>query len=487
MIPVTGDRHPPELVIERALIGNDWITLPASIAVVDPATGAVIGHVPDCGAAETRAAIDAAEKAGGAWRARPAPDRAALLRAWHAKILAKAEDLARLLTAEQGKPLGEARDEIAYAASFIGWFAGEAERIGGYEVPAPGSDRRILVARQPVGVTAAITPWNFPAAMVTRKLAPALAAGCTVVLKPSELTPFTALALARLAIDTGIPHGVINVVTGAPAAIGAELMASDRVRKLSFTGSTPVGRTLMRQAADTVKRLSLELGGNAPFIVFDDADLDAAVAGAMASKFRNAGQTCVCANRFLVQSGIHDRFVAKLGTAVRALKVGDGFGPAVTTGPLIHGDAGKKVRGHLSDALARGATLAARALIDDEAGAWVAPAIVTDATATMRVANEETFGPLAAVFRFDSEAEAIDLANNGPAGLAAYFYTGDIARAWRVGDLLEYGMIGVNAGGVSLASAPFGGMKQSGLGREGGREGIDEYLETKALHWGALG
>nr|WP_047166839.1 NAD-dependent succinate-semialdehyde dehydrogenase [Sphingomonas sp. Y57] len=486
MNSLNGKRHPRTLVIERALIGRDWIELPIRVAVTDPATGAVIGEIPDCGTAETRAAIDAADKAATDWRARAAPERAALLRAWHVRVLKHSEALARLLTAEQGKPLAEALDEIRYAASFIAWFAGEAERIGGYDVPALSPDRRVLVARQPVGVIAAITPWNFPAAMVTRKLAPALAAGCTIVLKPSELTPFTALALARLALESGIPPGVINVVTGTPAPIGEVLMASDCVRKLSFTGSTSVGRQLMRDAAGTIKRLSLELGGNAPFIVFDDAHLEAAVAGAIASKFRNAGQTCVCANRLLVQSGIHDRFVTMLGEAVSALNVGDGFDPAVTTGPLIHAEAAAKVRAHADDALAKGAQLVAQAPLASRIDSYAAPMLLIGATSHMRVAHEETFGPLAAVFRFDDEADAVALANSGAAGLAAYFYTSDIARAWRVGDALEYGMVGINSGSVSLAAAPFGGVKQSGLGREGGREGIDEYLEIKALHWAGL-
>jgi succinate-semialdehyde dehydrogenase/glutarate-semialdehyde dehydrogenase len=472
--------------MERALIGADWIDLPARMAVTDPANDAVIGTIPDCGAAETRTAIEAADRALADWRAKAPAERATLLRAWHAQVLAHVEGLARVLTAEQGKPLGEARDEIHYAASFISWFSGEAERIDGYMVPAPSSDRRILVTKQPVGVTAAITPWNFPAAMVTRKLAPALAAGCTVVLKPSELTPFTALALVKLALGAGIPPGVLNVVTGAPGPIGAALMTSERVRKLSFTGSTRVGQILIRQAADTVKRLSLELGGNAPFLVFDDADLDAAVAGVMASKFRNAGQTCVCANRILVQSGIHDRFVEKLGGAIGALRVGDGFDSATTIGPLIHAEAASKVRAHADDALANGAQLMARTPMEAVTEAYSAPMVLTGATADMRIANEETFGPLAAIFKFDDESHAVNLANSSAAGLAAYFFTRDIARAWRVGEALEFGMIGVNSGSVSLASAPFGGMKQSGLGREGGREGIEEYFETKALHWGQL-
>jgi len=467
------------------LIDGAWRTTTETVAVSNPATGETLGVVPACGADETQEAIDAAAAALSAWRARTADDRAGLLEAWHALLLAAAPDLARIMTAEQGKPLAEAEGEIRYSASFVKWFAAEGRRISGHDMPAPTRDRRVLAIKEPVGVCAIITPWNFPAAMITRKIAPALAAGCTVVIKPSELTPFTALALAVLAQRAGIPRGVVNIVTGLPQAIGDALTSSAIVRKLSFTGSTRVGSLLMRQSADTVKRLSLELGGNAPFLVFDDADIDAAVAGAMASKFRNAGQTCVCANRIFVQAGIHDRFVAALGDAVRALNVGDGRMDGVTIGPLINKAAAAKVAAHLDDALAKGGRVAAYAQAPDGA-TFTAPVVVTEANPSMLVANEETFGPLAPVFRFDKEEEAVALANATPFGLASYFYTNDLHRAWRVGEALEFGMVGLNTGVIAMEMAPFGGVKLSGLGREGGREGIEEYLETKAFHWAGL-
>jgi len=470
---------------QAALIDGAWRTTTETVAVSNPATGETLGVVPACGADETQEAIDAAAAALPAWRARTADDRAGLLEAWHALLLAAAPDLARIMTAEQGKPLAEAEGEIRYSASFVKWFAAEGRRISGHDMPAPTRDRRVLAIKEPVGVCAIITPWNFPAAMITRKIAPALAAGCTVVIKPSELTPFTALALAVLAQRAGIPRGVVNIVTGLPQAIGDALTSSAIVRKLSFTGSTRVGSLLMRQSADTVKRLSLELGGNAPFLVFDDADIDAAVAGAMASKFRNAGQTCVCANRIFVQAGIHDRFVAALGDAVRALNVGDGRMDGVTIGPLINKAAAAKVAAHLDDALAKGGRVAAYAQAPDGA-TFTAPVVVTEANPSMLVANEETFGPLAPVFRFDKEEEAVALANATPFGLASYFYTNDLHRAWRVGEALEFGMVGLNTGVIAMEMAPFGGVKLSGLGREGGREGIEEYLETKAFHWAGL-
>ena len=470
---------------QAALIDGAWRTTTETVAVSNPATGETLGVVPACGADETQEAIDAAAAALSAWRARTADDRAGLLEAWHALLLAAAPDLARIMTAEQGKPLAEAEGEIRYSASFVKWFAAEGRRISGHDMPAPTRDRRVLAIKEPVGVCAIITPWNFPAAMITRKIAPALAAGCTVVIKPSELTPFTALALAVLAQRAGIPRGVVNIVTGLPQAIGDALTSSAIVRKLSFTGSTRVGSLLMRQSADTVKRLSLELGGNAPFLVFDDADIDAAVAGAMASKFRNAGQTCVCANRIFVQAGIHDRFVAALGDAVRALNVGDGRMDGVTIGPLINKAAAAKVAAHLDDALAKGGRVAAYAQAPDGA-TFTAPVVVTEANPSMLVANEETFGPLAPVFRFDKEEEAVALANATPFGLASYFYTNDLHRAWRVGEALEFGMVGLNTGVIAMEMAPFGGVKLSGLGREGGREGIEEYLETKAFHWAGL-
>jgi succinate-semialdehyde dehydrogenase/glutarate-semialdehyde dehydrogenase len=390
------------------------------------------------------------------------------------------------MTAEQGKPLAEAEGEIRYAASFVKWFAEEGRRVHGHDVPAPTADRRILATREPVGVCAAITPWNFPAAMITRKCAPAMAAGCTIVVKPSDLTPYSALALGLLAEQAGLPAGVLNIVTGRPEAIGAALTASPVVRKLSFTGSTRVGALLMRQSSDTLKRLSLELGGNAPFLVFDDADLDTAVAGAIASKFRNAGQTCVCANRILVQDGIHDAFVARLSEAVGAMRIGNGFEAGVTIGPLINAAATAKVQAHLDDALTRGAVAAASANGYGDPTRYATPVVLTGATTQMRLATEETFGPVAPVFRFTHEAEALEIANDTPFGLASYFYTENLHRAWRVSERLEFGMVGINTGSLAMEMSPFGGIKQSGLGREGGREGIDEYLETKALHWGGL-
>jgi succinate-semialdehyde dehydrogenase/glutarate-semialdehyde dehydrogenase len=478
----------PALFITQALIGDGWSDAASgrTVAVLDPATGQQIGTVPDCDGEDTRRAIAAADAALLAWRALAAGERSAILERWHALVLAHVPDLGRIMTAEQGKPIAEAEGEIRYAASFIKWFADEGRRVGGYDVPAPTSDRRITVLKQPVGVCASITPWNFPAAMITRKVTPALAAGCTMVVKPSELTPFTALALGYLAREAGLPAGVLNIVTGLPQEIGAELTANPIVRKLSFTGSTRVGALLMRQCSDSIKRLSLELGGNAPFIVFDDADVDLAVAGAMASKFRNAGQTCVCANRLLVQDGIHDAFVAKLGEAVRALKVGDGRDAGTTVGPLINHAAVQKVAEHVADAVAQGATIAATADLVGDAERFAAPMLLTGATPAMRLANEETFGPVAPIFRFSTEEEALTLANATPYGLAAYFYTDDLHRAWRVGEALEFGMVGLNTGIIAMEMAPFGGVKQSGLGREGGREGIEEYLESKAMHWGGL-
>ncbi|MDE1917355.1 MAG: NAD-dependent succinate-semialdehyde dehydrogenase [Sphingomonadales bacterium] len=475
------------LFVEACLIDGHW--RPAAggdmLDVINPATGLTIGAVPSCGAEETQEAILAAQNALPAWKARTADERATLLETWHGLILGSKRDLARIMTAEQGKPLAEAEGEIGYAASFVKWFAAEGRRVSGHDIPAPTPDRRILALREPVGVCAIITPWNFPAAMITRKIAPALAAGCTVVIKPSELTPFTALALGLLAQRAGIPAGVVNIITGLPEGIGSALTASPVVRKLSFTGSTRVGSLLMRESAGTLKRLSLELGGNAPFIVFDDADLDAAVAGAMASKFRNAGQTCVCANRILVQAGIHDRFVARLGEAVSALKVGDGRDSTTTIGPLINPAAAGKVHAHLEDALALGGRIVAQSPAPG-LPTFARPVLLTGATTGMRLASEETFGPLAPVFRFEKEEEAVAMANATPFGLASYFYTNDLHRAWRVGEALEFGMVGLNTGAIAMEMAPFGGIKASGLGREGGREGIEEYLETKAFHWAGL-
>jgi succinate-semialdehyde dehydrogenase / glutarate-semialdehyde dehydrogenase len=473
----------PTLLRFDALIGGDWLARP-DMVVTDPATGAELGRMPDCTTDETRTAIGAAQAALPAWRAQTAAARADALLRWHALMLDHAEDLARILTAEQGKPLAEARGEIAYGASFVRWFAEEARRINGKIIPSPVAGKRILALKEAVGVCAIITPWNFPNAMITRKVAPALAAGCTVVIKPSDLTPCSALALGVLAERAGIPAGVVNIVTGRPEAIGAELTASPVVRKLSFTGSTRIGALLAAQCAPTLKRLSLELGGNAPFIVFDDADLDAAVDGAMLSKFRNGGQTCVCANRILVQSGIHDAFVAALAARVDALAVGPGTDPGVTIGPMINPAAIAKISAHVADALAQGATRATQAR--NLPAQYADPVVLTGATPTMRLASEETFGPVAPIFRFETESEALALANGTPFGLAAYFYTRDLARAFRVGEALEFGLVGLNTGAVSHAEAPFGGVKASGLGREGAQDGIEEYLETKALHLGGI-
>ncbi|MCX7283116.1 MAG: NAD-dependent succinate-semialdehyde dehydrogenase [Novosphingobium sp.] len=476
----------PTLLRHAAFVDGEWIAngLP-TLDVTDPATGEVIGSLPECGTAETEAAIAAAQAAWPDWRRRTAGERAALLEAWHALVLANVDDLARIMTAEQGKPLAEAQGEIRYAASFIKWFAEEGRRVGGRNVPSPERDRRIIVMTEPVGVAAAITPWNFPAAMITRKCAPALAAGCPVVIKPSDLTPFTALALIELAVRAGFPRGTINVLTGMPQAIGAAITASPVVRKLSFTGSTRVGALLMRQSADTIKRLSLELGGNAPLIVFDDADLDLAVKATMASKFRNAGQTCVCANRILVHAPIYDEFASRLGAAVSALHVGNGMEAETTTGPLINRAAVDKVSAHIADALSKGGKVLATGQ-GREGDNFMRPLIIGEANADMRLASEETFGPLAPLFRFETEDEAVALANDTPYGLASYFYTSGLDRAFRVAEALEAGMIALNTGSIAMEMAPFGGVKQSGLGREGGALGIEEYLETKAFHIGGL-
>jgi len=476
------------LFVGRALIGGEWVSAASGeeLPVHDPATGIEIGTIPACGEAETNAAIAAAQAAFPAWKARPASERAALLERWHDLVLEHRKDLARIMTAEQGKPLAEAEGEVLYGAGFIKWFAEEARRVYGSTVPAPTTDRRILVLKEPVGVSAAITPWNFPTAMITRKCAPALAAGCPIVVKPSELTPYSALALGVLAQRADFPPGVVNIVTGLPQGVGAALTQNPLVRKLSFTGSTRVGALLMRQCSDTLKRLSLELGGNAPFIVFDDADLDAAVAGAIASKFRNAGQTCVCANRILVQDGIHDAFADRLAKAVAAMRVGDGRQEGVTIGPLINAAAVEKVHAHLDDALSLGATRLAGAQGEVDDTRFVVPTVLTGATTRMRLANEETFGPVAPLFRFKHEDEAIEIANGTPYGLAAYFYTENLKRSWRVGERLEFGMVGLNTGSVSMEVAPFGGIKQSGIGREGGATGIEEYLELKSFHIGGL-
>ncbi|MCA1444536.1 NAD-dependent succinate-semialdehyde dehydrogenase [Ensifer sp. IC4062] len=476
-----------ELFRQSGLIGGEWIDAGSGkvVEVIDPASQAVLGTVPDMGTAETRAAIEAANTAFGSWKKKTHAERAALLERWYALMIENLEDLALLLTLEQGKPLDEARGEIRYGAAFVKWFAEEARRIGGHTIPSPTPDRRIVVLKEAVGVCAIVTPWNFPNAMITRKVAPALAAGCTVVIKPSEFTPFSALALGVLAERAGIPAGVINIVTGMPAAIGNEFMANETVRKISFTGSTRVGSLLMRGAADSIKRLSLELGGNAPFIVFDDADLDLAVEGAIASKFRNGGQTCVCANRILVQAGVYDAFAEKLGARVNAMKVGPGTEPGIAIGPMINEAAIEKINRHVEDALAKGAKLAARGR-SPGAPQYAAPIVLTGATTEMLLASEETFGPVAPLFRFETEEEAIAIANGTPFGLAAYFYTESLKRSWRVGEALEFGMIGLNTGAVSTEVAPFGGVKQSGLGREGAQVGIEEYLEMKSFHIGGL-
>lgn len=473
----------PDLLREQCLIDGAWRDAAdgATIAVRDPADGRVIAHVPSLSAAETETAIEAARRALPAWSRQPARERSAVLRRWFELIVAHADDIAALMTAEQGKPLTEARGEVIYAASFIEWFAEEAKRVYGELIPSPSVDRRLAVLRQPIGVTAAITPWNFPAAMITRKAGPALAAGCTMIVKPAEQTPLTALALGVLAIEAGLPPGVLQIITGDARTIGGVLTASDTIRKLSFTGSTEVGRILMAQSAPTIKKLSLELGGNAPFIVFDDADLDAAVEGAIASKYRNAGQTCVCANRLYVQSGVHDAFAARLAARVAQLRVGAGTDPDVQIGPLIDEDAVLKVEAHVADALAHGAHTLLGGHRHARGGTFFEPTILTGVTQAMRVAREETFGPVAPLFRFDTEAQAVAMANDTEFGLAAYFYTEDVRRTWRVAEALEYGIVGHNTGLISNEVAPFGGVKQSGLGREGSHHGIDEYLELKYL------
>ena len=477
-----------ELFRQTGLIGGAWKTAASgkAVDVIDPATQAVIGTVPDMGSAETRAAIEAANAAFGPWKKKTHAERAALLEKWFALMIEHIDDLGLILTTEQGKPLEEAKAEIRYGASFVKWFAEEARRIGGGTIPSPTPDRRIVVLKEPVGVCGIITPWNFPNAMITRKVAPALAAGCTVVIKPSEFTPYSALALGVLAERAGIPAGVINIVTGMPTEIGNEIMANETVRKISFTGSTRVGSLLMRGAADSIKRLSLELGGNAPFIVFDDADLDLAIEGALISKFRNGGQTCVCANRILVQSGVYDAFAKKLADRVDAMRVGPGTEAGVSIGPMINEPAIAKIRAHIDDAVSKGATIITKPRNLPEGPQYTAPVVLTDATTGMLLASEETFGPVAPLFRFETEEEAIAIANCTPFGLAAYFYTESLKRAWRVGEALEFGMVGLNTGLISTEVAPFGGVKQSGLGREGAQVGIEEYLEIKTFHIGGL-
>ena len=456
------------------------------IEVDNPATGEIVGTVPAFGREETRAAIEAADAAWIGWRSRPAKDRARLMRRWFELMMAYQDDLAVLMTVEQGKPLAESRGEIAYAASFVEWFGEEAKRVYGDVINHPQPGKRIVVLKQPIGVVASITPWNFPAAMITRKCAPALAAGCPVVIRPASQTPFTALALAELADRAGIPPGVVNVITGPSGPMGAELTSNPTVRKLSFTGSTEVGKLLMSQCAATVKKVSLELGGNAPFIVFDDADLDAAVAGAMASKYRNTGQTCVCANRVLVQDGVYDAFAAKLAVAVAGLQVGNGMEDGTQQGPLIDMRAVEKVEEHIADAVGKGATVTVGGGRHALGGSFFEPTLLTGVTPAMAVAREETFGPVAPLFRFSTEDEAIRMANDTEFGLAAYFYSRDIGRVWRVSEGLEYGIVGVNEGIISNEVAPFGGVKESGIGREGSKYGMDDFVEIKYLCIGGI-
>jgi succinate-semialdehyde dehydrogenase/glutarate-semialdehyde dehydrogenase len=477
-----------KLLREQCFIDGRWSTADsgAALEVRNPATGGTLGTIPNMGAAETRRAIAAAAASLPAWKARTAKERAVIMRRWFNLMIEHQEDLATLMTAEQGKPLAESKTEIVYAASFIEWFAEEGKRLYGDIIPAHQGDKRIMVLRQPVGVVAAITPWNFPSAMITRKAGPALAAGCTIVCKPATQTPFSALAMADLAQRAGIPAGVLNVVTGSAAAIGGEMTGNPSVRKVTFTGSTEVGKQLMAQCAGTVKKLSLELGGNAPFIVFDDADLDAAVQGALASKYRNTGQTCVCANRLLVQSGVYDEFAKRLKSAVAQLRVGDGLAGTTDQGPLIDAKAVTKVEEHIADALAKGAKLALGGKRHALGGFFFEPTILTDVTPKMLVAREETFGPVAPLFKFDSEAEAIAMANDTEFGLAAYIYTRDLARSWRVSEAVEYGIVGLNTGIISTEVAPFGGVKESGTGREGSKYGILDYTEIKYICVGGV-
>ena len=477
----------PELLKQAALVGGRWIPADKTgIEVTNPATGETIGYVPSLGAAETEAAIKAADAAQKTWAARTAKERSVILRSWYDLVIENVDDLALILTLEQGKPLAEAKGEILYGASFIEWFAEEARRVYGDVIPGHAADKRIVVIKQPIGVVAAITPWNFPNAMITRKAGPALAAGCAMVLKPAEQTPFSAIALAVLAQRAGLPDGLLSVITGPAPAIGAVMTGSATVRKLTFTGSTPVGVELMRQCAPTVKKLALELGGNAPFIVFDDADLDTAVEGAIISKFRNNGQTCVCANRIYVQSGVYDAFAQKLAAKLSTLKVGNGLEQDTIFGPLIDENAIAKVEEHIADATGKGASLVCGGSAHPLGGTFFEPTVLTGVTQEMTIASEETFGPVAPLFRFEEDEDVLFMSNETEFGLASYFYTRDLARAWKVGEQLEYGMVGINTGLISTPEAPFGGIKSSGLGREGSRYGIEEFTEIKYLCFGGI-
>ena len=477
----------PDLLEQRCLIGGEWVTAAQTFAVTNPATGDEIARVPRLGRPAVEASVAKAREALPAWAARTAKDRAQVLRRWFELIVEHREDIARIMTAEQGKPIAEARGEVTYAASFIEWFAEEGKRIYGDLIPAHQPNLRIMVMKQPIGVAAAITPWNFPAAMITRKAGPALAAGCPMIVKPASATPLTALALCKLAMEAGIPPGILSCITGSAVEISDAFCASPDIRKISFTGSTEIGRELMRNAAQNITKLSLELGGNAPFIVFDDADLDAAVEGAMASKYRNMGQTCVCANRLLVQDGVYDAFAKKLEARVRQMKVGNGAEDGVTQGPLINMDAVEKVEKLIADGVAKGARIAIGGKRHQLGGTFFEPTVIENATPQMEFAREEIFGPVATLFRFKDEAEAIAMANDTEYGLAAYFYARDIGRIWRVAEALEYGIIGINEGIISTEVAPFGGMKESGIGREGSKYGIEDFLEIKYLALGGLG
>ena len=493
MAPDTIERanlalNDPSLLRQQCYVDGHWVAADdgGSMPVIDPATGIPIGTAPVMHAAETKRAIDAANRAWPAWRGKTAKERSVILRKWNDLMLANRDDLALILTSEQGKPLAEAKGEVTIGAAYVEWFAEEARRVYGDVIPTIANDRRLVVVKESVGVCAAITPWNFPCSMITRKVSPALAAGCTVVIKPAEATPYSAFALAELAHRAGFPPGVLNIITGDAPSIGGEMCANPIVRKVSFTGSTEVGRLLMKQVAPTIKKISLELGGNAPFIVFDDADLDAAAEGAMVSKYRNAGQTCVCANRFFVHAAIHDAFADKLVARVEALKVGPGTQSGVTQGPLINAEAVDKVEAHLGDAKAHGAKVATGGKRHALGGTFYQPTVLTGVTPDMQIFREETFGPVAPLIRFNDDAEVVELANRTEFGLAAYFYSRDIGRIWRVAEALEYGMVGVNTGLITTEVAPFGGMKQSGLGREGARYGIDEFVEVKYVCFGGI-